>query len=196
MFTRRTVDSALIEFVVCPNCSASWREVKWFFYASLLAAAGISGFFCAWGVWYVLPFSGLEMAILGAALYVCARDTHKCERILLSPEQATVSRSWGPSMSASFQAAWTSVTLVPRPYGRSHQLRLGSHGRGCEIGAFLTEEDRAQLAIALKLALAEIRDEWRPGSFNWARMEPPVCVGTRTDKRNGANGRRSGSAAC
>lgn len=59
-------------------------------------------------------------------------------------------------MKASFQAAWASVTMVPGPHGRSHQLRIGSHGRVCEIGEFLTEAERAQLAIELRLALAEV----------------------------------------
>ena len=46
------------------------------------------------------------------------------------------------------------------PPGHDSALRLTSHGQSLVIGAFLTPEERLEVAHALRAAL----DEWRTGT--------------------------------
>jgi uncharacterized membrane protein len=58
-----------------------------------------------------------------------------------------------------FQSHWVQVRLLP---GRGHRrLVLASHGRELEIGAFLADEERAELSGKLMVLLAELKAPWR-----------------------------------
>ena len=60
---------------------------------------------------------------------------------------------------ARFQSYWVRVRLAP---GNGHgRLLLGSHGRELEIGAFLAEEERAEVAGKLKVLLADVQGQPR-----------------------------------
>ncbi len=62
------MDSEPLRIEICPNCSLSVRSAQVFFAAACLVPCGV-GAFLAWkGFWPILPFAGLEMALLGWAL--------------------------------------------------------------------------------------------------------------------------------
>lgn len=66
------------------NCSISPRGLL-LAYALLAAlAAGIAAGFAFLGAWLILPFAGLELALLGAAFWLTARHAADCERIELA----------------------------------------------------------------------------------------------------------------
>jgi len=66
-------------FIVRPNCALSWRTTKLvlLFFAGCFAA--LSAYFAAVGAWLVLPFAGLELAVLVAGFYLSALAGHACE---------------------------------------------------------------------------------------------------------------------
>lgn len=47
------------------NCSLSPRQVGWFYLSIVILSFVIASFFAWQGAWFVLPFSGLEVAALG-----------------------------------------------------------------------------------------------------------------------------------
>ena len=51
-----------------PNCSLTPRQARLFFATVAVTSLSIAGFFVASGFWPVLPFAGLELALLGWAL--------------------------------------------------------------------------------------------------------------------------------
>lgn len=112
------------------------------------------------GFWPVLPFAGLEMAVLGWALKVTLDRRHHAETITVSDSQVSVESCVGPRRAqVVFPRHWAQVKLR-RPSSRLHPSRLiiESHGRRCEVGSFLTEEERRGLASRLQRLIGRVAE--------------------------------------
>jgi len=99
----------------------------------------------------VLPFSGLEILALGAALYVCAWRGGMQEVISVNGDHITVEIGrQSPEQSEKFRRAWTQV-ILERSWNSWYPSRLliRSHGRQIEIGRFLNEQERQGFALML-----------------------------------------------
>ena len=139
-------------FVLLPNCSISWRELLAFYLLTCVLALIIGVLFAIGGMWLVLPFSGLEMLALGTALYLTSRKVHRREVITLDPQRVRVEkgitrveRSW------EFETAGTRLLdEKPATAGAPRRLVLGAHGKYVEVGDFLDNMEKDELAFRLK----------------------------------------------
>ncbi|MBU0725632.1 MAG: DUF2244 domain-containing protein [Alphaproteobacteria bacterium] len=110
------------------------------------------------GAWPVFGFLGLDVALLYFAFRLNYRSALAREVLRLDDAEMAVER-FSPSGHArrwSFQPAWLQVrhdraSEYPSP------LVLASHGRSLEIGSFLGQKERTDLADALVAALARQR---------------------------------------
>lgn len=146
-----------------PHCSLSARGAALFFAGLCLVSFGIAGTMALRGFWPVLPFAGLEMAVLGWALIVCQRRRHQHEIITVSENDVRVqARDASSCVEVVFPRHWTRVTLR-RPHSPLHpsRLTLESHGRRCEVGRFLTEQERLGLAQRLKRLIGRMDESPR-----------------------------------
>lgn len=143
-------------FELLPNRSSSWAQTRRFLMVIALLNGLIALLFAWQGLWLVLPFSGLEVAALAAGLYCCSRATYRRELILVEGDRIVVWRgSDRVDCCEEFVRAWAKVQWQPLcDRGRS-RLLLGSHGRFVEIGAFLVETERRQLAGELGRLLGQ-----------------------------------------
>jgi uncharacterized membrane protein len=142
-------------FVLRPDNGLYWRTTLrvYLFLAAVCLTVAI-GFTMA-GFWPVLPFAGLELALLGAALYVTARRGRYREVVRISGQFVSIEKGYvGPSQHWQFERVWTEVLLQPSRR-RLHPARLliRSGAVYVELGSFLTEEDRASLARQLEAAI-------------------------------------------
>lgn len=130
-----------------PNCSLTPRTATLFFCSASALALATAGACTAAGLWPVLPFAGLELLGLGAALVLSLRRGRVRERISIDERDVVVARSNGPhQVEVRFIRAWTRVQLRPAAHASwPSRLLLGSMGRMVEVGAFLTEPDRESL---------------------------------------------------
>ncbi|MBT3012020.1 MAG: DUF2244 domain-containing protein [Candidatus Thiodiazotropha sp. (ex Lucina pensylvanica)] len=55
--------------VVQPNRSLTWNQSKWLFLLLALCIGLVGLYFFSLGAWLVLPFTGLEICIIGIAIY-------------------------------------------------------------------------------------------------------------------------------
>lgn len=152
-------------YVVRPNRSLTWAQAAALFGLCTLVSLGIGVAFHLRGLPLVLPFSGLEMLALGAALYVSMRRGSRQEVISIGPERVTLERGYRyPHEVQHLPRAWVQVVLESPP-GRWHpsRLKLRSHGREVEIGTFLTEDERRALGAELARRLAPGRGEESAG---------------------------------
>ena len=144
-------------FVIRPNRSLSWRGNMMFFLFMVATSFGIAGAFAATGYWVIFPFAGLEMVVLGAALYVCSLKASRCE--VISIENGIIEVVVGrhsPENSYTFNRQWARIVLdPPRARGHPSRLLLRSHGRELELGACLNSEEKQQLAAALEKSLGQ-----------------------------------------
>lgn len=134
-----------------PNCSLTPRAAT-LFYLSVLAVCLPIALACAVaGFWPVLPFAGVELLGLGAALLVSMRKGQVREFIRIDERDVVVGRSGGGrQVQHRFARPWTRVQLraasVPSWPSR---LLLGAMGRTVEVGSFLTEPERRRLKARL-----------------------------------------------
>ncbi|HTT02363.1 MAG TPA: DUF2244 domain-containing protein [Steroidobacteraceae bacterium] len=171
MFTASTSDPALIEgaelvdpalqrIEIAPNCSLSVQGALLLFGTLCLVSFGIAGFLALRGYWPILPFAGLEMLLLGALLKSSLKRRWHRQTITVSDNDILVeSRTRGRCVQVVFPRHWAQVKLR-RPASRLHPSRLviESHGRQCEVGDFLTEEERRGLAARLSRLIGRINE--------------------------------------
>ncbi len=159
------MDAEPLRIEICPNCSLSLRGARLFFAAACIVPFGVAGFLAVKGFWPVLPFAGLEMAVLGWALNTSMERRFHRQTITLTERDVSIeSRERLRSEQVVFPRHWAQVKLR-RPAANLHPSRLTieSHGRQCELGSFLTEEERRGLALRLQRLIGRINESptWR-----------------------------------
>ncbi len=128
--------------------------------AALLALGfGASGvMFALLGAWPVLGFAGVELVlVLGLFLLHRAQARRSLERICLADGRLRIRRVDGSGRlhEAVLDPYWARVRLVGVA---SPRLLVGHRGRESEIGVYLNEEEKRDLARALSAALRRYRE--------------------------------------
>lgn len=145
---------------IAPHCSLTPRGAGLFFASLCVATFSLAGFVTLQGFWPVLPFAGLEMAVLAWALKTSMDRRHHRQIVTISDEEVRIaSRDRTDSAEVVFPRHWAQVKLR-RPVSGLHPSRLTieSHGRRCEVGSFLTEQERHGLASRLTRLIGRINE--------------------------------------
>jgi uncharacterized membrane protein len=146
--------------VIKRNCSASPSQLAAVF-GSLVAVSFAFGVaFAALGLWMVLPFVGLELVAVAAAFLCYGRHAADVERIELVADKLTVER-----VEAEQHRRWEfdpvrvrlEVDERGRGWGATVRVCLASHGDQVEVGRYLLDARRAQLARELRAGLRDAR---------------------------------------
>lgn len=153
-----TRNSVLFDATLTPHRSLSPRGFV-ILMTVICAISFIAGlvFFLA-GAWPVVGFLGLDVLLIYVAFRINYRHGRMFETVKLTRQDLVVRRvdHWGKESRWRFQPTWLQV-LIDEPPGHGSQLTLRSHGRSLTIGAFLTPDERVDLAKALRRALAKLR---------------------------------------
>jgi uncharacterized membrane protein len=154
------VDAAAQRIEISPNCSLSVHGAARFFIGLCCVTFAIGGLMAARGFWPILPFCGLEMVLLGWALHTSMQRRFYRQTITVTDRDVSVeSRDRACCVQVVFPRHWAQVRLR-RPASRLHPSRLTieSHGRQCELGTFLTEEERLGLAARLQRLIGRVNE--------------------------------------
>ena len=147
----KPVDTRL---VIGPNASLTGRQALVFFAGLCGICLTIAGVFAGLGFWPVLPFAGLELAAVGAALAVVLRRNRYREVLEFDGVQLRVEFGRvGDGMRArcEWPRSATRAWLEPGPHGGSPtQLVLACGSSRLVLAACLTDAERASLAARLK----------------------------------------------
>jgi len=141
--------------VLMPNSSLSFRQAVAFFVGISIVSLAIALLMYFMGLWMVLPFSGLELLVLGYCLVLTLRRCNVQEVITITDKVIRVERGSDKIEEKSeLQLGWVQVELErPRYKGYPANLIIKSHGKRIEIGRFLVESEREKLAAQLKKML-------------------------------------------
>jgi uncharacterized membrane protein len=138
--------------VLRPNASIDYSQMRMVLggMALLMGTIGVS--FAAMGLWLVLPFSGIEWLLLAYCFVLSLRKTQVQEVITI--DRSTVRLDVGrtrPESVYEFQRPWVRLEVIRSPH-RGHPSRLAFRVRGeeVEVGGFLIESERAELAKELR----------------------------------------------
>jgi uncharacterized membrane protein len=130
------------------NCSLQdadrWRA----FWLLALVSGLIASAFASIGAWPIVPFAGLEVAVLYVAFRRFSRDVGDYERVTIRGDSLIVEcNTRGHVRRFESNRYWTQV--VVRRDVRSLKVALRSHGREIEFGTLLGDD--ARLAAARQL---------------------------------------------
>jgi uncharacterized membrane protein len=142
---------------LAPHCSLSTRGAFLFFGSVCLPTFGVAGVATTIGLWPVLPFAGAEMLLLAWALHSNMQRRFERETIDVSETEIVIGYSRGNPQRVVFPRHWARVK-IRRPKSPLHhgQLVIESHGRAYEVGKFLSEGERHQLAAELKQLIGDM----------------------------------------
>ncbi len=137
-------------YVTRPNHSLSANGSVVLF----LVAAAVSGIiaiaFSLFGAWPVMPFAGIELAVLWWALRRTEAHAGDFEKITLEPDRLTVEKRNGAHVERyEFHPYWTQLEYLQN----ARRLLLRSRGQAIEVGNALTEEEQLVFAKELKQKL-------------------------------------------
>lgn len=151
-------DKARVDFVIKPNQAMSWKSLLLVYLIIAFVTVAVGVVFFLRGLTLILPFSGLEVLLLGAALYVSAWKGGIQEVLSITENSIIFERGrHGPEMRKEFQRAWVKVILERSGISwYPSRLLLRSHGHQLEVGRFLNEQERQGLALELQQALETV----------------------------------------
>ncbi len=138
--------------VLRPNNSWSWRANLWFLCILLVVSFSIATGFLIAGAWVILPFTVIEMSVLGLCIHYCVKQCSRQEVITVSDHEVKIERGIrGPSEHEVFQRMWAKFFVKkPRHPWDPLKLSIASHGIESEIGAFLNQSDKSDLVKQLQ----------------------------------------------
>jgi uncharacterized membrane protein len=144
------LSASAVEFsrVARRNRSISQTGLLLSFGSLMLIVLAIATGFALLGAWLVLPFAGIEIAVLGAALTWVTRHAFDYESICFNGGMLEVEIADGDGLvRRKFNPAWASLVVENR--GAATRIAVRSHGSELEIGRHLNAEARRSLAREL-----------------------------------------------
>lgn len=161
---------SLFEAVIVPHRSLGPRGLRWLIgVLGGLSALVATGLWLA-GAWPAIGFTGLEVALAVWLLVRHASVEGDSEILMLTDDGLRIIRSQrGVRSEMAVPVGWLRASLEERP-GRAPALMLRGSGISVEVATSLGEDEKRDLAAALRAALYRQRHP----VFNNAQLrEPP-----------------------
>lgn len=145
---------------LAPHRSLTPKTARIFVALVAVPTFAVALMFTAQGFWPVLPFAGLEIGLLAWAVRASLRSGLERETITVTPDSVIVRHCDRRGVQSSvFPRHWARVTLHAPPAAlHPSRLVLESRGRACEVGRFLTEDERRSLAVRLKQLVGNMNE--------------------------------------
>jgi uncharacterized membrane protein len=141
------------EWLLKRNCSLAPGQLAVLFGSLAFVSLAIGTAFAVQGAWLVLPFACIEVLALGAAFVVYARHATDYERIVLCRDCLLVETCRATRMQR--EQCDPSRARVEYSGTRRELIGLVAAGRRIEVGRFVPESERPQLAKQLRRQLRE-----------------------------------------
>jgi uncharacterized membrane protein len=155
-----------LDVVLYPNRSLGRAGFAVLMGAIVAVSAAVGAGFMMIGAWPVTGFFGLDVLLIYLAFRWHDKEARRAEFVWLDRDGLSVRRLEpdGSSRVWRFEPYWVRVSLDQA--GRHDtRLVLRSHGRQLAIGAFLTPDERLELARTLEAALQAHRAGPTPGDL-------------------------------
>jgi uncharacterized membrane protein len=144
------IQDTLIELT--PRCSLTASSARLFVGFVGATTFGLAVLCALRGMWPVLLFAGLGIALLAWAVRASMRAGSARETIAIDEHSITVRHGSPAGEHFSVFPRHGSAVKLHAPSTALHpsRLMLESRGQACEVGRFLTQDERRTLAARLK----------------------------------------------
>ena len=132
-----------------PNRSLGIVARRYVLGAIAATTLGVGAACAAFGAWPVMPFAGLELALVALAFRVLAQHDADYERLEVGEHEVRVEARDAASV-VRFVAHRPWARVILRERGARCTLRLAYAGRMVPLGRMLSDEGRRQLAETLR----------------------------------------------
>jgi len=151
-------ETVLLDTVLKPAPPMSPRALSTILGIVIAINAAFAIYFVSRGAWPMMPFMGIDIALLAWAFRASTRAASREEHVVLTPSLLNIARKSpeGAINEVALNPYWVRVQLE-EPAGRASQLTLWSHGRSVRIGSFLPPLERLSFGEQLKAALHRAR---------------------------------------
>ena len=140
-----------VQWLLRRNCSMTPTQLVALYLSLSAWSLAIAAAFWSRGATLVMPFAGIEILAVGAALLVYARHAGDRERVILTPGRLSVECTVGRRTNlVDFAPAWVRVEPA---HGDRSLIELSGEGKRIAIGRFVRPELRRALADELRVAL-------------------------------------------
>lgn len=136
-----------------PNRSLGAAGRRWFLGAMAATTFGVAAGATALGAWPVMPFAGLEIALLMFAFHLLGQHDADFEHLEVGEHEVRVECRDARSVTR-FIAHRPWARLVVRDRGARCTLGLAYAGRTVPVGRLLSDEGRRRLAQELRGRIA------------------------------------------
>jgi uncharacterized membrane protein len=143
------------EWLLKRNCSLAPRQLALVFASLATVSLAIAAAFTAQGAWVVLPFACVEVLALGVAFVVYARHASDYERIVLCRGCLLVETCRAERLRR--EQCEPARTRVEYTGTKRELIGLVAQGRRIDVGRFVPESDRPDLARQLRNQLHGVR---------------------------------------
>jgi len=156
MTTEVSASGETVSVLVLPNRSLSRAGLWWYLIIQSAATLGFAMLAAHGGVVLAPPMAVLELAVVVYCLRRVWRDLGHGQVITLTPSQLEIATTGAREPLVRFHPYWVRVWLEPACWRNwPTRLLVGSHGQELEIGGFLTDGERRELAQRLKELLGK-----------------------------------------
>lgn len=147
-----TADPVLKDWLMKRNCSVSPRQFV-AFYALLVACALLIALFpLRFGAWLVLPFTAVDLLVVGIAFVLYARHAVDYQRVRLFRNLLVIEQMEADRRTRfEFNPRWVRIETDA---ALRDPVRLVSRGQTVVVGQFLSWERRQQFVRELRSGLA------------------------------------------
>jgi len=155
--------SAAVSVLVLPHRSLSRAGLTGFLVAQGVAIGIFSTLAALGGNLFAPGFAILAMWLVAYCFMRIWRKSGAGQIVTMTPTRLEIAATSGAS-SVRFHPYWTKVRLQQGLHrGWPAKLLIGSHGREIEIGVFLNEDERRELARRITDLLRDMQNRGGPG---------------------------------
>lgn len=141
-------NAVLKDWMLKRNCAVSPRQFVMFYLSLAVVSLGIALLVAIRGAWLVLPFTGLDLLVVGVAFIIHARHATDYEYIRLTPGCLLVERCSAERLTHyEFNPQWVRIDVEGMPRAR---VVLRSGRQSVPIGANLALHRREPFARELR----------------------------------------------
>lgn len=134
-----------------PNLSLSWRANKYIFLLIVLVTSLVAGYYISRGGWMVLPFSLIELLVIGISTWMFFCRNNHCEIITFTDSKVLIERGRTKMEKAlEYPRHWSQIHVKEHGLYGIPVVSIRSHGKELELGKFLGYDEKLLFIELLK----------------------------------------------